>query len=259
MFESLEKRQLLSGATLNQAGLLTVGGTEQSDTITVDRSVSGSKDVIVVTVNGTVQKFKTSNVHKILVNAGSGNDVVEVNVGSTAIPCTLVGGAGDDYLVGSTGADSLVGGTGADTLIGGGGRDVLDGTDGTTGSDVAITHGRDTVKNVKTIETDSSLSHTDLAASGLTITATANTARTITVTLKFTLVPGSIASVTYAGRKANQFNFMADISGPTSSSTTTNSTVTKIFYIPVKFPGAYSIGVYDSAGGPPQTLAVTVA
>lgn len=58
------------------------------------------------------------------VNAGGGNDKVVVS-GDIAVPVTMRGASGNDYLCGGSGADKLIGGSGRDRLLGGKGDDAL--------------------------------------------------------------------------------------------------------------------------------------
>ena len=65
------------------------------------------------------------------VNAGAGNDFVDLTMAAVAGSQFLVfGGDGDDVLIGSSEADRLDGGAGADSLTGGTGNDRLDGGSG---------------------------------------------------------------------------------------------------------------------------------
>ena len=61
--------------------------------------------------------------------AGSGRDFVACSF-PQRLRCTLVGGAGDDFLAASAGPDRLLGGAGADSLLAGRGDDRLDGGPG---------------------------------------------------------------------------------------------------------------------------------
>jgi len=63
------------------------------------------------------------------VNAGGGDDRVGV-AKSVAVPVTMRGGGGDDFLVGGMAADKLIGGNGDDRLIGWRGSDLLYGGPG---------------------------------------------------------------------------------------------------------------------------------
>lgn len=63
------------------------------------------------------------------VNSGAGDDRVSV-AKNIAVPVTMRGGAGDDFLLGGGGPDKLIGGQGNDRLIGWRGDDVLYGGPG---------------------------------------------------------------------------------------------------------------------------------
>ncbi|OAN43014.1 hypothetical protein A6A04_09975 [Paramagnetospirillum marisnigri] len=74
------------------------------------------------------------------IDGGSGNDVLMASQGNDVID----GGSGNDYLYGASGNDTLRGGEGADTLNGGWGNDVIDGGAGNdTGVFVAGQGGSD--------------------------------------------------------------------------------------------------------------------
>lgn len=95
--------------------------------------------IVQLEVGGEVCRHPQSNPYELLcsapliagfeVNAGSGDDRVGV-AKNVAIPVTMRGGAGDDFLLGGGGADKLIGGAGADTLIGWRGADLLYGGPG---------------------------------------------------------------------------------------------------------------------------------
>jgi Ca2+-binding RTX toxin-like protein len=124
----------LSGTTL------VVDGTAGDDAIIV----SGKSSAISVTINGrpmTGSPF--AGVTKIIVNAGNGDDTVNLSrlfVNATANGGfgndTLIGTAGNDVLNGEAGNDSLDGGPGNDNLLGGDGDDTLTG-----GAGVDVFHG----------------------------------------------------------------------------------------------------------------------
>ena len=88
-----------------------------------------------------------------VINGGLGND-------------TLSGGAGDDTIYGGDGADTLTGDSGKDVLDGGSGDDVLQGGLGGDTYSVARGSGSDTL-----LDLDASVSNTDIALFGPTITA----------------------------------------------------------------------------------------
>ena len=116
----------MSGSTL------IVNGTSRDDSILF----SGRSSSLSVTLNGkTFTPF--TNVSKIIVNAGDGNDKVDlsrlfINATANGGPGsdTLIGSAADDVLNGDGGDDSLDGGAGDDHLLGGDGNDTLLGNAG---------------------------------------------------------------------------------------------------------------------------------
>ncbi|HJQ83445.1 MAG TPA: calcium-binding protein [Candidatus Binatia bacterium] len=126
-------------------GTLKVQGTDASDRIALELQ-AGNFDVLQVDIgdDGSPDlSFPRSEVAKIVVDAGNGDDSVRIDetngVFSDAIPTTLDGGNGDDRLVGGAGAgtldggdgnDNLIGGSGAEQLLGGGGNDTIDGNKG---------------------------------------------------------------------------------------------------------------------------------
>ena len=111
---------------------LVVRGTRSADAI----SVRVARGVVTVDTNGGVAGiFRVKQFSRVIVDAGPGDDRVEVSP-TLAKPTQLMGGGGNDVLVGGRGKDVLVGGDGddrlsggrgADTLLGGGGADVLEG------------------------------------------------------------------------------------------------------------------------------------
>jgi hypothetical protein len=130
--QSLEDRRLLS-ASLGGTTLTVTGGSGV-DNIAITKNATS----LLVKQNGVTKSFKLSAVAKIVVNAGAGNDTVNVAADITK-PSTLNGGDGNDTLGGGGGNDSVNGGAGADkvkgnggadTEIGGTGDDNLDGGDG---------------------------------------------------------------------------------------------------------------------------------
>src|SRR5687767_10442953 len=141
MFQPLEDRKLLSvsveaGASV-EAGILTVVGTNASDTITVSLNATDNTKLD-VSINGTVSSFARLNtdgsaaVTGIKVSGGNGDDKITVDGvnGGITLAATLVGGNGQDSLSGGAGADMLIGGNGKDELKGGDGNDTLLGGNG---------------------------------------------------------------------------------------------------------------------------------
>jgi len=100
---------------------LFVRGTRDADAI----SLSVARGVVTVTSKGaSVGTFKQSQLTRVIVDAGAGDDRVEVSP-LFARPVQLNGGDGDDVLVGGKGRDLLLGGNGNDQLVGGAGNDIL--------------------------------------------------------------------------------------------------------------------------------------
>ena len=110
-------------ATLSN-GTLRVRGTDGADRITLGNSLGTSGVTFLdVTVNDVTEQFDSSAVHRILVRAGRGNDVIDgwsgfiSPSGDSRFPVTLDGGPGNDEIKGSQYRDRLLGGWGDDTII----------------------------------------------------------------------------------------------------------------------------------------------
>jgi len=113
-----------------EAGLvgttLVVSGTDGRDALLVVRE----RNQLVVRHDGQkLGSFALSQVTTIAIDAGGGNDFVQI-VGNINIASTLLGGAGNDTLLGGKGHDKLFGNEGNDFLFGLLGNDTLDGGDG---------------------------------------------------------------------------------------------------------------------------------
>lgn len=153
--QALEVRRLLSAVTAafnSTSAVLTVTGTPAADQISLRRTaVVNTARFKVEVLAGSPQKViftaRSEVVKQIVVNAGSGNDVVSVLTGSAAPtqPTTLNGGTGNDRLRGGPFSDTLIGGPGDDYLNGGSGRDTLRGDDG---NDILIAIDNGTVDTV---------------------------------------------------------------------------------------------------------------
>lgn len=102
---------------------LQVFGSNAIDNIAVNVGAAG---ISVVVNRLTLLSVPVATVTSILVDAGSGNDLVTIAAG-LQISAELNGGAGNDRLIGGSGNDRLLGGTGNDNLLGGAGDDHLDG------------------------------------------------------------------------------------------------------------------------------------
>ena len=116
-------------------GILRIGGTGATDTITVSRA--GSNLVVSGSVSGQVP---FAGVTEVRIWGRGGNDVIAVNADVTAFISggaghddlagggaadLLLGGDGDDKLGGASGDDVLIGGRGSDRLVGASGNDLL--------------------------------------------------------------------------------------------------------------------------------------
>jgi Ca2+-binding RTX toxin-like protein len=141
MLESLEPRQFLSVTASAGNGVLSIGGDDNANAITVSRNAAG--DLFVN--NGAVPIIGTpatvTTIQSIVISGRGGNDTITLDETGGPLPAatlsggdgndTLTGGAGADVLNGDDGNDSLLGKAGNDTLHGGAGNDTLLGNTGT--------------------------------------------------------------------------------------------------------------------------------
>jgi parallel beta-helix repeat protein len=111
---------------------LVIRGTRDADTIVVRMG----RGAVTVEANGaTMGTFRMNQFSRVLVDAGAGDDRVEMPPTFTKAVLlnggdgndVLTGGKGKDVLLGGNGDDRLAGGLGNDMLFGGAGADVLDG------------------------------------------------------------------------------------------------------------------------------------
>jgi len=118
--EGLEERVLLAAhgvrASIADDSVLRVVGTAGSDRIVVSRVIANGKDEIRAAVGKRRWYFSTADVTRVEIDAGAGDDVVQVDAASAAMrmPLDVEGGAGNDTLSGAMGDDSLYGGDGDD-------------------------------------------------------------------------------------------------------------------------------------------------
>ena len=103
-----------------------VTGTTGGDVIRV-RQFSSTQ--ISIFRGATELRFSDLAVGSFNINAGDGNDTVEIEAGVDEV-AYLSGGAGNDWLVGGDGNDTLTGGAGRNTLAGANGDDRLNGSGG---------------------------------------------------------------------------------------------------------------------------------
>jgi Ca2+-binding RTX toxin-like protein len=127
MIERLELRRLLSAQL--EGGVLRVTGTDGHDRF---RIFIDSGDLI-VEQDGEATSFKASDVDRLLVQAGGGDD--QVLLFPEIRDAQLEGGDGSDTLIGGDRDDTLDGGGGDDHLDGKGGADVLIGGSGFDSAD----------------------------------------------------------------------------------------------------------------------------
>jgi Ca2+-binding RTX toxin-like protein len=95
-------------------------------------SITGTKNANRIFIHeGALAHARTAfpdvRIKRIHVEAGAGDDVVEMKIG---LPATIVGGKGNDTLTGGGRADLISGGTGDDDIHGGSGNDTLEGLAG---------------------------------------------------------------------------------------------------------------------------------
>ncbi len=109
------------------SNLIDIEGNSEDEVFAVT-SLDGElgNETIEVTAYGASWSYE--NVTQITANAGSGNDIIDLN--NVLSPAQLTGGTGDDQLFGGFGNDSLAGGSDQDFLEGGKGDDQLFGGDG---------------------------------------------------------------------------------------------------------------------------------
>jgi Ca2+-binding RTX toxin-like protein len=135
LVEPLESR--LFFAVSQGHDTLLVRGTPAADRITVTAVFDRGFKYRVTVNDAPPQDFFMYKFSTIVINAGAGNDLVQINVGPAETPFAprvdikAFGGAGNDTLAGGSGHDSLFGNAGADVLIAGAGNDHLDGGAGT--------------------------------------------------------------------------------------------------------------------------------
>ena len=101
--------------SISRTGTLTVAATPYIDQVVVDQALLAT---------ASDQFPGAPRVRRVVVDAGAGDDVVEMKVG---LPATIIGGKGDDTITGGGRADHVSGGAGADLIDGGSGDDTIEG------------------------------------------------------------------------------------------------------------------------------------
>jgi hypothetical protein len=137
-FEPLEVRQLMAVDVGVAAGVLTITGTNDPETIAINPAITSpyetatrwsvsAKDKFGVVTNTTIDNV--SSITKIVVNGNAGDDTIRIS-DWIYTAARIDGGAGNDYIAGGGGADNIVAGDGADSVYGQSGNDIIDGGDG---------------------------------------------------------------------------------------------------------------------------------
>ncbi len=101
--------------TITSRGTLVITGTSSDDVIAVTRKGHHLGVSVLNDVWPFALGYSTTEVKRVLIETGDGNDRVFV-AGDIHLHCTLSGGAGNDILYGSTG-DTLLGSSGDDKLF----------------------------------------------------------------------------------------------------------------------------------------------
>lgn len=124
--EQLDGRSLMSASLVN--GVLSVGGTAGSESITIWRPTA---DSIQVNINSTgeARRFNAAAVNSIDLRAGGGHDFITIGQGLTK-SSTIRGGTGNDIINGGGGDDTVLGSFGNDRIRGRNGNDDLHGDPG---------------------------------------------------------------------------------------------------------------------------------
>jgi serralysin len=106
-------------------GVLTVTGTSAADKFSIIHSGTS----YTVTRNGTATTLAGSEVTRISLDGGDGDDQIVLN-DTVTVPAYLYGNLGNDKIIGGHANDTLSGGAGKDTIYGGLGDDRLGGNGG---------------------------------------------------------------------------------------------------------------------------------
>ena len=130
-------------------GTLTVTGTRAGEKIAL-RAAPRGRLVVDVRDNGTADfTFLRSRFRRIVVNGGSGNDLLRINESRGAFTntetTTLNGQAGNDVLTGGRHAETLLGGPGNDVATGNQGADKVFLGDGDDTSTLTAADGADQI------------------------------------------------------------------------------------------------------------------
>ncbi len=130
--EPLEARRLLSSATIDANGDLTVSDAHNVS-VTVNGDFGSASAVVRDHLCGTITKF--TGVKSVVIRGTDRDDIIQTK-GKTGVAIVIYAGGGDDYVnidavsTFSVGSNVAYGEGGNDTIHGGPGQDVLDGGDG---------------------------------------------------------------------------------------------------------------------------------
>jgi Ca2+-binding RTX toxin-like protein len=113
-------QSLAAGTAVLTSGVLTLTGTENSETL----SITKSGTTLTAKIGSVTKTFSEASVTSISIDAKGGNDTVSI-ASTITKPSVILGGTGNDNITGGGGADKVDGGTGADRIAGGGGTDTV--------------------------------------------------------------------------------------------------------------------------------------
>lgn len=143
MFEKLEMRRLFAAWVHPDVGYFDEStktvylfGTTLADTFVGELLPSGYNRLSAYFSRNNVHvaSYGPDDVNGLVIDAGAGNDVLNISVSANgqghALSTTLLGGNGNDSIKGGNGPDSIAGGDGDDTLHGLDGNDTIIGAGG---------------------------------------------------------------------------------------------------------------------------------
>ncbi len=101
--------------------IIVLAASEKDDDIHISQ---GENEGIVVSVNGEEYKYTKDEARMLIIDAGSGNDIITVDE-NVKNPLYMTGGKGDDRIQGGSGDDIIVDNYGANYIDGGAGDDEI--------------------------------------------------------------------------------------------------------------------------------------
>jgi Ca2+-binding RTX toxin-like protein len=126
--ESLQPRRLFAAPFfVSSRGMLYIIGTDAPDVVTFSIKKS-DPHMLRASRNGVVRKFDRSEVKRVKVIGGGGDDLIDIH--GAGLRGTVEGNDGNDSIIGSNFVDELNGGLGDDTLLGTAGDDSIAGEEG---------------------------------------------------------------------------------------------------------------------------------